>query len=92
MNADFHEGLAAATGNRFLHSAVRRQNQLRRLSNYDWDQGLERVRVNCAEHMSMLDHLEAGENEVASALMRSHLQRASKLTPVVKPAKRPVEG
>jgi len=79
MNADFHEGLAAATGNRFFHSAMRRQNQLRRLSNYDWDQGMERVRVNCAEHMAMLDHLEAGENEVASALMRSHLLRASKL-------------
>ena len=79
MNADFHEGLAAATGNRFFHSAMRRQNQLRRLSNYDWDQGMERVRVNCTEHMAMLDHLEASENEVASALMRSHLLRASKL-------------
>jgi DNA-binding GntR family transcriptional regulator len=79
MNAAFHEGLAAATGNRFFHSAMRRQNQLRRLSNYDWDQGMERVRVNCTEHLAMLDHLEAGENEVASALMRSHLLRASKL-------------
>lgn len=84
MNADFHEGLAAATGNRFFHSAMRRQNQLRRLSNYDWDQGMERVRVNCSEHMAMLDHLEAGENEVASALMRSHLQRASKLKRMTK--------
>ena len=84
MNADFHEGLAAATGNRFFHSAMRRQNQLRRLSNYDWDQGMERVRVNCSEHMAMLDHLEAGENEVASALMRSHLLRASKLKRMVK--------
>jgi len=37
------------------------------------------VRVNCTEHLAMLDHLEAGENEVASALMRSHLLRASKL-------------
>jgi len=84
MNADFHEGLAAATGNRFFHSAMRRQNQLRRLSNYDWDQGMERVRVNCSEHMAMLDHLEAGENEVASALMRSHLMRASKLKRMTK--------
>ena len=84
MNADFHEGLAAATGNRFFHSAMRRQNQLRRLSNYDWDQGMERVRVNCTEHMGMLDHLEAGENEVASALMRSHLLRASKLRRVIR--------
>ncbi|WP_353186225.1 GntR family transcriptional regulator [Bosea sp. (in: a-proteobacteria)] len=79
MNAAFHEGLAAATQNRFFHSAVRRQNQLRRLSNYDWGLGFERVQVNCTEHIAMLDHLEAGENEVASALMRSHLLRASKL-------------
>ena len=79
MNAAFHEGLAAATGNRYFHSAVRRQNQLRRLSNYDWGLGFERVQVNCTEHLAMLDHLETGENEVASALMRSHLLRASKL-------------
>lgn len=79
MNAAFHEGLAAATGNRYFHSAVRRQNQLRRLSNYDWGLGFERVQVNCTEHLAMLNHLETGENEVASALMRSHLLRASKL-------------
>lgn len=85
MNADFHEGLAEATGNRHFHSAVRRQNQLRRLSNYDWGLGFERVQVNCTEHLGMLDHLEAGENEVASALMRSHLLRASKLKLGVKP-------
>ncbi|MCU4178788.1 GntR family transcriptional regulator [Bosea sp. BH3] len=83
MNADFHEGLAAASGNRFIHSAIRRQNQLRRLSNYDWVFGFERVQVNCTEHMAMLDHIEAGEQEVASALMRSHLLRASKLRPLV---------
>lgn len=82
MNADFHEGLAAASGNRFIHSAIRRQNQLRRLSNYDWVFGFERVQVNCTEHMAILDHLEAGEPEVASALMRSHLLRASKLRPL----------
>lgn len=81
MNAAFHEGLAAASGNRFLHSAVKRQNQLRRLSNYDWVFGLERVRVNCDEHLRMLDLLEAGENAAASDLMRSHLLRASTLRP-----------
>ncbi|MDR6869778.1 DNA-binding GntR family transcriptional regulator [Bosea sp. BE125] len=79
MNADFHEGLAAASGNRYIHSAIRRQNQLRRLSNYDWVFGFERVVVNCREHLQMLDCLEAGDRELASALMRSHLQRASQL-------------
>lgn len=77
MNADFHEGLAAASGNRLIHAAIRRQNQLRRLSNYDWIFGFERVEVNCREHLQMLDYLAAGDREVASALMRRHLQRAS---------------
>lgn len=79
MNAAFHEGLAAASGNRFIHSAIRRQNQLRRLSNYDWVFGFERVEVNCREHLQILDHLEAGDCEVASVLMRRHLQQASRL-------------
>lgn len=79
MNADFHEGLAAASGNRFVHAAIKRQNQLRRLSNYDWVFGFERVRVNSTEHLQMLDYIETGDMEVASALMRRHLQRASNL-------------
>jgi DNA-binding GntR family transcriptional regulator len=79
MNADFHEGLAAASGNRFIHAAVKRQNEIRRLSNYDWVFGFERVQVNSTEHLQMLDYLEAGDREVASALMRRHLQRASLL-------------
>jgi DNA-binding GntR family transcriptional regulator len=79
MNADFHEGLAAASGNRFVHAAIRRQNQLRRLSNYDWVFGFERVQVNSTEHLQMLDYIEAGDMEVASALMRRHLLRASVL-------------
>lgn len=79
MNAAFHEGLAAASGNRFIHSAVRRQNELRRLANYDWVFGWERVEINCREHLRMMEYIEAGDREVASVLMRSHLQRASQL-------------
>ena len=79
MNAAYHEGLAAASGNRFIHSAIKRQNELRRLSNYDWIFGFERVVVNCREHLQILDAIEAEDRELASALMRSHLQRASQL-------------
>lgn len=79
MNAAFHEGLAAASGNRFIHSAVRRLNQLRRLSNYDWVFGFERVEVNCREHLAILDQVRSGDLPRASTLMREHLERASKL-------------
>lgn len=79
MNAAFHEGLAAASGNRYIHSAVKRQNQLRRLSNYDWTYGFERVQVNCAEHLQILDFIEAGDLELASLMMRRHLERASQV-------------
>ncbi|KRE17508.1 GntR family transcriptional regulator [Bosea sp. Root381] len=79
MNAAFHEGIAAASGNRFILSAVRRLNQSRRLSNYDWVFGFERVEVNCREHLEMLDAVEKGDAVRASDLMRSHLQRASEL-------------
>lgn len=79
MNAAFHEGLAAASGNRYLLGAVQRQTRLRRLSNYDWRHGRERVEVNCREHLEMLDRLEAGDTELAALLMQRHLDVASKL-------------
>ncbi|WP_420101921.1 GntR family transcriptional regulator [Bosea sp. (in: a-proteobacteria)] len=79
MNASFHEGLAAASGNRFIHSAIRRQNQLRRLSNYDWVFGFERVEVNCREHLAMLDAVADQNLQKASDLMKNHLERASRL-------------
>lgn len=79
MNAAFHEGLAAASGNRYLLVAVQQQNRLRRFGNYDWTFGHERVIVNCREHLAILDQLEAGQNEAAAALLRRHLEGASKL-------------
>ena len=81
MNAAFHEGIAAASGNRFFHTAVQRQNRLRRLSNYDWKYGAERMQVNCREHLEMLDRMEAGDQELAALLMLRHLDVASKLRP-----------
>jgi DNA-binding GntR family transcriptional regulator len=81
MNAAFHEGIGAASGNRFLHEAIRRQNRLRRFSNYNWTHGLERVKVNHAEHLEILDRLDAGDTEVAATLMRRHLLLASQMTP-----------
>lgn len=79
MNASFHEGLAAASGNRYVLVGVQQQNRLRRFGNYDWTFGHERVIENCREHLAILDQLEAGQNEAAAALMRRHLEGAQKL-------------
>ena len=79
MNAAFHEGLAAASGNRYLFVAVQQQNRLRRFANYDWTFGYERVVVNCHEHLAILDRLEAGEHVAAAALLREHLEGAARL-------------
>lgn len=79
MNAAFHEGLAAASGNRHFHGAVQQQNRLRRLANYDWSYGYDRVVVSCTEHLEILDWLERDDRTVAAALLRRHLERASAL-------------
>lgn len=79
-NAAFHEGVAAASGNRYFANAIQQQNRLRRFSQYDWVHGHERVVVSCSEHLEILDRLESGDREVGAALLRRHLQRASALT------------
>jgi DNA-binding GntR family transcriptional regulator len=85
MNAAFHEGLAAASGNRFVLMAVQQQNRLRRFANYDWVFGPQRVVQSCAEHLEILDRLETGQRKAAASLLHEHLRRASALT-------RPVGG
>ena len=79
INAAFHEGLVAASGNRYLLMAIQQQNRLRRFGNYDWTFGHERVLVNAREHLAILDQLEAGQREAAAALLRRHLETAAKL-------------
>jgi DNA-binding GntR family transcriptional regulator len=79
MNAAFHEGLVAASGNRFMLMAIQQQNRLRRLLNYDWPYGRERVIVSCREHLAILAALAAGARARAAKLLRDHLSRAGAL-------------
>ena len=76
MNAEFHESLARASGNRHMLSAVQQQNQLRRFLNYHWDYAIERVRESASQHLAILAALEAEDNEFAAVLMRRHLASA----------------
>lgn len=85
MNAKFHYDLCAASGNRYIAEAMARQNQLRRIYNYHWLMGPERVRVNCMEHLEILERLERGQREVASAMLRDHIASALRAKPETDP-------
>ena len=76
INAEFHAGLAEASGNRFIAAAVVQQNRLRTLANYSWRLGPERVVVSVREHLAILDTLQAGDRERAALQMRLHLADA----------------
>ncbi|NDZ15479.1 GntR family transcriptional regulator [Variovorax sp. WS11] len=78
-NAEFHELLAASSGNRFMLKAVEEQNRLRRISDLsDYPLvSVERLRESCEEHLAILMAIERGRLKEAAQLMRAHLQGAS---------------
>jgi DNA-binding GntR family transcriptional regulator len=79
VNADFHETLAACSGNQFFHHTVQVQNKLRRFLTYSWTYGLDRIQASCEEHLEILAAVEKDEREWAASLMRRHLQVAGEL-------------
>jgi DNA-binding GntR family transcriptional regulator len=83
VNSDFHEQLARCSGNRYILSAVQRQNQLRSFMNYQWVYGVARVHASVDEHLAILSALEAGRNHDASVLMESHLLASRRANEVV---------
>lgn len=77
MNSDFHAQLARCSGNRYLHGAVQRQNQLRSFLNYHWVHGVERVIESIEEHLAIMDALDAGDRKKAQQLMKAHLTNSA---------------
>lgn len=75
-NSEFHEGLAELSGNRFLLATVQKLNQLRRLVEYRQTLNTDQVRGQNAEHMGILDALDAGDAGRAADLMFAHLGKA----------------
>ena len=73
VNGQFHETIAAMSGNRFLAQTLARLNQLRRLIEYR--QTLDRARVyrQTGEHLSIIKLLKAGKREAAAKMMLRHL-------------------
>ena len=77
-NADFHEGLAQMSGNRFLVNVIERQNQLRRLVEYRQTLRREQVRGQNEEHLVILDLIRQGERTDAAAALSAHLGNAKR--------------
>lgn len=78
-NCAFHEGLASLSGNRFLAASVVRLNQMRRLVEYRQPLDRDHVQVQNAEHLHILDLIEARRIEAAAAALERHLRTAKAL-------------
>ncbi len=83
LNAQFHEYLAACSGNRFLHQAVVHQNRLRRFFSYVREYEPARMRVSCSEHVAILDSLMTGDREHAATLLWRHLHASGRARPLM---------
>jgi DNA-binding GntR family transcriptional regulator len=78
-NAQLHELLASASGNRFILGAVQQQNRLRRISDLsDYPLvDIDMLHQSCQEHLEILDAVEDNDLAAAERHMRAHLGRAS---------------
>ena len=85
----FHESIIEASGNPFFIDAIRRVNRIRRLISYRFMQDRRRYKEHCRQHLRILDLLEAGRNDEASAELRRHLERTltnhQKISRILKP-------
>lgn len=75
-NAQFHEGLASMSGNRFLVGVIERQNQLRRLVEYRQTLNRDQVKGQNDEHLNILEVLASGNRFEAAQLLSYHLGNA----------------
>lgn len=80
-DAEFHEAIGEACGNRFLAHAIRLQTRLRRLSEYENYNDRARLSDSCREHLTILDALEADDRPRAAALLRRHIAVSQEVRP-----------
>lgn len=79
VNAEFHEMLAAFSGNRFILQAAEQQNRLRRMIEHR-NMTPARAVQSCTEHLAIMDALDSGDRQWAASLLRRHLEQAKQLT------------
>jgi DNA-binding GntR family transcriptional regulator len=77
-NARFHETLVSWANNRFLEQAIRRQNSLRRMTEYAEFAELSEagVRKAARDHLAILEAIKSDDRKLASAILFRHLSRS----------------
>jgi len=81
VDAEFHDAIGQCSGNIFLADAIRQQNRLRRLSEYESYENRARLKESCEEHLAILDALEQGDCEEAARLMHAHISVSRNVRP-----------
>ncbi|WP_080814674.1 GntR family transcriptional regulator [Agrobacterium fabrum] len=78
-NARFHEMVVSWANNRFLEQAIRRQNSLRRMTEYAEFAELSEagVRKAARDHLAVLEAIKSDDRKLASAILFRHLSRSS---------------
>jgi DNA-binding GntR family transcriptional regulator len=79
INTELHEAIVACSGNEFFLDALKRVNRLRRLIEYRVTLDRSRLTRQCREHLEILDLLETGKTQEASAYLRRHIEGANSL-------------
>lgn len=77
-NARFHETVVSWSNNRFLVQSIRRQNSLRRMTEYAEFAELSEagVRKAARDHLAILEAIRADDRKLASAILFRHLSRS----------------
>ncbi|WP_404406763.1 GntR family transcriptional regulator [Pelagibacterium halotolerans] len=85
-NANFHETVVSWSQNRFLVQAIRRQNSLRRMTEYaEFTQiSEEGIRRAARDHIAILDAIAADDTKLAAAILYRHLSRTTPKTDTVR--------
>ncbi|MDT8857079.1 GntR family transcriptional regulator [Paracoccaceae bacterium Fryx2] len=81
LDVAFHDHIAAGSQNRFVVAAVAQQNRLRRLLEYNSLIDTGRMATSIAEHLGILDSLDAGDTATAARRMEAHLRAARAASP-----------
>ena len=69
----FHETIVGASGNPFFLDTIRRLNRIRRLLSYRSMLDRKRYRMQCEQHLAILDSLARHDQAEAAERLRSHL-------------------